>query len=360
MKFLRKRYYLIPLLTLSTQSLLQASPSQFKHIKPDPAIKKFAVPAKFEPHISTTREIALLRQKVKVVFVIYQENRSFDSIFGTFPGADGIYSNLASNTPGFFEKIVNTNGTTSIIHPFRMDAPLYPADLDDCSHAHSRILYKMDVKNGIPKMDRFATGEENRFYKTGNPSLMAKQYGELAMGYIDGNTIPFLWRYANRFVLADHIFSDIAGPSTPGNLAIIAAQTGATQWMLHPEEAFTKLKHGTGVPVVDDAEPYWGSSLDTTKAGKMPYAPGSLPQNHPQLNLTFATLPLSLQGVQAAKVTAHDRDPKFDLEDVKQDVGYLTKHGTKRVPWGWYQEAYSNKSPDMNAGPVDANGTHAG
>src|SRR6266566_4741974 len=35
-------------------------------------------------------QLALARQKIKHVVVIMQENRSFDSYFGTFPGADGI------------------------------------------------------------------------------------------------------------------------------------------------------------------------------------------------------------------------------------------------------------------------------
>ena len=37
----------------------------------------------------------LLTDHIRYVFVIYQENRSFDHYFGTFPGADGIYSDAA-------------------------------------------------------------------------------------------------------------------------------------------------------------------------------------------------------------------------------------------------------------------------
>jgi phospholipase C len=38
-------------------------------------------------------DIAALRQKVKYVFVIFNENRSFDHEYGTLPGVDGLYSN---------------------------------------------------------------------------------------------------------------------------------------------------------------------------------------------------------------------------------------------------------------------------
>ncbi len=42
----------------------------------------------------------LIGERVRYVFVIYQENRSFDHYFGTFPGANGIYSS-AARTHGF-------------------------------------------------------------------------------------------------------------------------------------------------------------------------------------------------------------------------------------------------------------------
>ena len=54
---------------------------------------------------------ALLREKIKYVFVLFQENRSFDGYFGTFPGANGLFSRPPCKTPGFVQRIVNTDGT---------------------------------------------------------------------------------------------------------------------------------------------------------------------------------------------------------------------------------------------------------
>ncbi len=42
--------------------------------------------------LSVQDKIALLRQKVKYVFVLFQENRSFDHYFGTYPGANGLFA----------------------------------------------------------------------------------------------------------------------------------------------------------------------------------------------------------------------------------------------------------------------------
>ena len=64
----------------------------------------------------TAEEIVkLARQKIKYVFVIYQENRSFDSYFGTFPGAEGLFTHEPTHTPGFYQQIVNTDGTVTTI-----------------------------------------------------------------------------------------------------------------------------------------------------------------------------------------------------------------------------------------------------
>lgn len=71
-----------------------------------------------EPSPSHEAKLDLLRKKVKYVFVLFQENRSFDYYFGTYPGANGLFSLPAVQTPGFVQKIVNTNGTVSTVSPF--------------------------------------------------------------------------------------------------------------------------------------------------------------------------------------------------------------------------------------------------
>ncbi|MBV8223449.1 MAG: phosphoesterase, partial [Candidatus Eremiobacteraeota bacterium] len=207
--------------------------------------------------------LAQLRQKIKYVFVIYQENRSFDSYFGTFPGADGFFSGLPREIPGFQQPLQNTDGSMTLVSPFRIGPEQWAADTDDVDHSHTRTVAKMNITNGVPKMDRFALVEEQKYAPSGNPSLVAKQMGELTMAYADCDTVPYLWMYARRFSLYDHVFESISGPSTPGNLVIIAAQAGITQWLLHPNETFADDGNtGPGVPVVNDADPLWGSPSD--------------------------------------------------------------------------------------------------
>src|SRR5512146_3293379 len=346
---------LLSLLLLPAGAAAGQTTSQGKPAPPS-AVKPGATP-------SRARLIAQLRRKIKYVFVLYQENRSFDSYFGTFPGAEGLFTRDARHTPGFYQQLINTDGSVTTVHPFRIGPKEFAADTDDVDHSHPAIVAKMNVHHGVAHMDRFALTEERKYSPTGNPSLRAKQFGELAMAYEDCDTIPLLWSYAHKFTLFDHIFQEMTGPSTPGNLAIIGAQTGETQWALHPEQHYTD--NGTraaGVPVPNDRDPFWGSAEDKTPAADRMPARNNKPEANPQLNLTYATIPLTLAGQELPGIVKTDRDPKGDLSDVKEDVDVIGKRKQGRIAFAWYEEGYDKEPTDKDDdddGPVDANGTHA-
>src|ERR1700728_1797944 len=73
---------------------------------PAPAVAPYVIdPAKDGP-LADDEMAALVRKKIKYVFVIFNENHSFDNEYGTFPGVDGLYSDglaprSAAHTPGF-------------------------------------------------------------------------------------------------------------------------------------------------------------------------------------------------------------------------------------------------------------------
>jgi phospholipase C len=341
---------------LAATAVLASPQLNPNHITPDRDIDHYRIPQTREPKLSHQAEVALLRKDVKYVFVLYQENRSFDSYFGTFPGAEGLFSHPASHTLGFNQTLIDTDGKLTTVHPFRIGPAQFASDTDDIDHSHPAIVYKMDIVDGKPRMDRFAQFEEQKRTHSGNPSLEAKQFGELAMAYEDGDTIPLLWRYANRFVLFDHIFQQMTGPSTPGNLAIIGAQTGATQWIRHPELVYDgNGAGGPGVPMMNDAAPLWGSpghEIDGLAVNPKDFA-GKKKQAI-QDNLTFATLPLTLAKSGIKGQVSADADPKNDLEDVGDDIDDLAKSPGKSVAWGWYQEGYDREPTDPKAiSPVD-------
>ncbi|HEV2491299.1 MAG TPA: alkaline phosphatase family protein [Candidatus Acidoferrales bacterium] len=336
-----------------------------------------------EPKLSTAQIAALVHRKIKYVFVLYQENRSFDSYFGTFPGADGLFSQRRQETPGFTQTLKGTDGKSFAIEPFRIGPGDFAADTADVNHSHPAIVAKMDLpkcrasfnpvkipdaRDCIAKMDQFAQTEEDiamgreRFSLSRNPSLRAVQLGELTMAYEDCDTVPALWAYASRFVLFDHIFQLMSGPSTPGNLAILGAQSGVTQWVRHPEQAYPDNGAAAkGVPVLNDDEPFWGSPLDSTPADKkMPVNPADRASaNRTALNLTYATLPLTLQGGNLESAAKMDADPKGDLDDVEDDVEFISRLKQASVPFGWYQEGYDKEPMETGHCPADASGLHA-
>jgi phospholipase C len=327
-----------------------------------------------EPAISQEEKLRLIRSRIKYVFVLFQENRSFDFYFGSYPGADGLYAGpdgpyAAGQVAGFTQTIVNTDGTLGTVTPFRIpvtvtDAegktvPLYPADIASVNHSHVATARKIALDaDGVAQNSEYALTEEGVTVTDGKPSkvptLERKQFGELVMSHVDCDTVPFLWRYADRFTLFDHFMDTVIGPSTPNAIAMIAGQGGETQWMLHPDEATTGGKGaGAVVPMVSDPAPYWGSMLDTADRLKQPQAVH--PFGGVSKNLTFASLPLSFMGSAIKKTTAADYDPTFDLPDVQEDIAKIAGHGVSAVNWGWYQQGYDHEINDP-----DGKATHDG
>jgi phospholipase C len=318
-----------------------------------------------EPAISQEEKLRLMRSRIKYVFVLFQENRSFDFYFGSFPGADGLYAGptgpySADQVAGFKQAIVNTDGTVGTITPFRIPAvitdakgrtvPLYPADIASVNHTHVGIARKIALDaNGVARNTEYALTEEGVTLTNGRPSkaptLERKQFGELVMAHVDCDTAPFLWRYADRFTLFDHFMDTIIGPSTPNAIAMISGQGGETQWMLHPEQASTGGQgKDMGVPVIADLQPYWGSPLDSQNRLKQPRE--MKPFGGVAKNLTFASLPLSFMGNEIKTTTAADYDPAFDLPDVREDIEKIAGHGVSAVNWGWYQQGYEHENND--------------
>jgi phospholipase C len=330
--------------------------------------------------LSPSQKLALLRQNVKYVFVIFQENRSFEHYFGTYPGANGLFDTQGNliTTPdsGTTQAIQKVDGAFGTISPFLIPqsvtntagntVPIYPEDTASVDHSHTEIVcgahfvganlefssgtISSSTKPRVAQNDGYALDQEGLCYPntssdpttavskstglppTANPTLSAVQMGELDLGHLDCDTIPFLWNFADRFTLFDNFHQTTIGPSTPNAIAMIAGQSGETQWALHPSEGVA----GT-VPVVSDNAPFWGSNLDTS-----PVKPAWGPDENPNTangNLTFATLPLSFMGDKIAQIIESDQNPAADLLDVQDDIRTIVSRDTN-VNWGWYQQGF--------------------
>jgi len=350
---------------------------------------------------SLAQKIELLRKQVKYVFVIFHENESFDHYFGAYPGANGLFEapqgfTPANKTPSFRQRYLDSSLAERTISPFLMPqavttsanavVPVYPADEISVDHSHQGMANSLDVDpySGIAANDRYAMDQEGLttnasgaiVTKTGavptSITLAQAQKAETDISHIDCDTIPFMWSWAKNFVLFDNFHQTIVGPSTPNAIAIIAGQSGETQWALHPDEGVTVTyanptfpnvlgaSYGSKtsttntnayVPIVADPGPFPGSNLDTNTV-KPPYNFDENPAN-PALNLTFATQPLSFMGSNIGQIIKNDPNPTADLRDVQHDIREIAFFN-RPVNWGWYQQGFdANDAPD----PYEPQGT---
>ena len=327
----------------ASQPLVTAQPDPGAVIQPYVTDPGAAAPSREEL-------IKALRSKVRYVFVIFNENHSFDNEFGTFPGANGLFSDgtRARRPPAFTQSYTDGTGKRVTVEPFRIGPKQNATVVDSVDHSHPGLARKLHVVNGAAAMDGFAADEYERYARKGGTAneAMGRQFAQLVMSYIDCDTIPFFWQYASRFVLFDNIFATEDTPSTPNAVAMIAGQAGETQWVRHgAHDGDTALQ---GAPLVNDPQPFWGSQLDATKADREPrgsarevYAGGNI-----AANLTFASLPLLFAGASLKATVAQDRAPDIDLPDVGEDIRYIGAHGADPVSWRWYQEGYDREPTD--------------
>ncbi|MGH7918551.1 MAG: alkaline phosphatase family protein [Candidatus Dormibacteraceae bacterium] len=148
--------------------------------------------------------------KIKHVIVVMQENRSFDSYFGTYPGADGIP--MSDGVP----TTCVPDPAGGCVRPFHDTADV------NGGGPHGRANALADVDGG--RMDGFIA-EQQRARKTcKNPDDPACTSGGMpdVMGYHTSAEIPNYWTYAGDFALDDHMFEPVESWSLPDHLYMVS------------------------------------------------------------------------------------------------------------------------------------------
>jgi len=155
--------------------------------------------------------------KIKHVIIVLQENRSFDSYFGTFPGADGIP--MKSGVPTV---CVPDPTTKTCVKPFH--------DTYDTNGGgpHGEADATTDVNhgkmNGFIKATIAAKGTcLSNLDPACNPSIQTANGGlPDVMGYHTAAEIPNYWTYAEQFTLDDHDFEPVRSWSLPDHLYVVS------------------------------------------------------------------------------------------------------------------------------------------
>ncbi len=157
-------------------------------------------------------------QKIKHVVIIMQENRSFDTYFGTYPGADGI-PGLAGH-PGTVPCIPDPRAG-------RCQRPYHTSSDINAGGPHMAVDAVNDVAGG--KMNGFVASVESGHADT---DILACPLEHKAancvdvMGYHDRRELRNYWTYAGNFVLQDHMFEPNLGWSLISHLYMVSAWSG--------------------------------------------------------------------------------------------------------------------------------------
>ena len=173
-------------------------------------------------------------ENIRNIVVIYAENRSFDNLYGFFPGANGLAhisraqsvqrdrdgSVLKELPPvwggltakGVAPPITEAQTQHLANAPFAIDDPKgFNAPLDVITRSLVHLFYQNQMQINGGRNDKFVAFSDA---------------GGLAMGYYKTNAASLpLWRIARRYTLADNFFMAAFGGSYLNHLWLVCACT---------------------------------------------------------------------------------------------------------------------------------------
>jgi phospholipase C len=145
------------------------------------------------------------RSAIKNLIVVILQNNSFDHLFGTFPGANGLDPSLAS-----YQQVDKAGKTITE----SLLGNLSPDDLN-----HTADSYQTAFDSG--KMDKYAfeNGDESMSYYD-NTSVGTNANGEQS-------GVNVLWNYAQQYALADNFFASAMASEPANMLYMVSASAGS-------------------------------------------------------------------------------------------------------------------------------------
>jgi len=184
-------------------------------------------------------------QKIKHVVFVMQENRSFDSYFGTYPGADG----FPLDAKGNIAVCVPDQQAKKCVPPY------HDKNVVNVGGPHIQKAAIVDENGG--RMDGFIRAAESAgpvptalclksLDLVGCSDPAGEQAGAClqtrqppgcvdVMGYHDRSDIPNYWRYADEFVLQDHMFEPVNSWSLPAHLYMVSGWSATCGGPLKPK-----------------------------------------------------------------------------------------------------------------------------
>jgi acid phosphatase len=236
--------------------------------------------------LSSERRAAPGLEQIETIVVIYAENRSFDHLYGLFPGADGVAQatpeqktqldhdgNALATLPPVFE-----GGKASDLYPKGLPNGPFRIDAEPVGRKADEVL-PSPIHNYYQNREQINGGLNNRF-------VAMSTVGAWVMGYWDGSQMK-LWKWAREYTLADHFFMGAFGGSYLNHQWLICACTPVfadAPANTHPQlEADGRLKKRPTSPasVLDGPVQVFDGSVTpdgyTVNTSQPPYQPSGYP-----------------------------------------------------------------------------------
>jgi phospholipase C len=180
----------------------------------------------FDLHAATIGEA---RKFVQHVIIIMQENRSFDHYFGIFPGADGLPRDAKGNFTTC-EPLSLQDPSQGCVRPF------HDTSLINAGGGHEWVSVVADLNNGA--MNGFVVrqeGFEPGYCRTDpqHPGCAGFRIHDV-MGYHTAAELPNYWKYAERYMLQDHLFESVAAASPDAHLMMTSEWAAACKDIHNP------------------------------------------------------------------------------------------------------------------------------
>jgi phospholipase C len=279
------------------------------------------------------RIASLARSRVKHVFVLIQENHTFDQIYGLFPGIGGQYvenlgTYLAQQTDCQYDP-----ETYGCQRPFLISAnqnsPSYVPDAPDINGGNNG-RYDQEYAIDRGKMDDFLVDDEAGqppLGPTPSPEQIESHNESIAIeGVYDCDTVPYLWYYAKNFALFDHYFQAETGDSTPSNIQLFSAQIGQTEEAAGegtPSEPLPSGGYSDGVPISND---------DNPPPADLPFPITSYSGDSATYQ-SYSTMPVLLSP-DMDRMAKNRKVEGYIARDIGQEGGT----NRQSLPWAWYEE----------------------
>ncbi|MGB8151589.1 MAG: alkaline phosphatase family protein, partial [Candidatus Cybelea sp.] len=182
---------------------------------------------------------------IQHVIVVIQENRSFDNLFATFPGADGATGGCMAPPS---DMLPRSEATSHGCPSGDQWVPLKEEDLaEPCDWSHGRHNFLTDYDGGA--MDGF--GSE------GGGNNCPGKAGTKAYVYTNPSQIGPYWTIAKQYVLADQMYQTQGSGSFTAHQDLIAGGT-----ILNPNKTHSVVDFPTSMPWgCDNKQPKTVTSL---------------------------------------------------------------------------------------------------